>query len=96
MRPPVLGRKNWIHVGSVEAGPKVVESCRRMGIPVRQYLLRVLPGMGDRKVSEVAAAAGLAEFKEIRKAGDGRTRTLLQAVDLDSEFPRERIHRFSS
>ena len=59
MRPAVLGRKNWIHVGSVSAGPKVaailsvVESCRRMGIPVRQYLLSVLPGMGDRKVSEV-------------------------------------------
>jgi len=32
----------------------VVESCRRMGIPVRQYLLSVLPGMGDRKVGEVA------------------------------------------
>ena len=31
----------------------VVESCRRMGIPVRQYLLSVLPGMADRKVSEV-------------------------------------------
>ena len=60
MRPAALGRKNWIHVGSVEAGPKVaailsaVESCRRMGISVRQYLLSVLPGMGDRKVSEVA------------------------------------------
>ena len=57
MRPAVLGRKNWIHVGSVEAGPKVgaillvVESRRRMGIPARQYLLSVLPGMGDRKVS---------------------------------------------
>ena len=60
MRPAVLGRKNWIHVGSVGAGPRVaailsvVESCRRMGIPVRQYLLGVLPGMSDRKVSEAA------------------------------------------
>ena len=58
MRPAVLGRKNWIHVGSVDAGPRVaailsvVESCGRMGISVRQYLLSVLPGMGDRKVSE--------------------------------------------
>ena len=46
-------------MGSVSAGPKVaailsvVESCRRMGIPVRQYLLSVLPGMAHRKVSEV-------------------------------------------
>ena len=60
MRPAVLGRKNWIHVGSVNVGPRVaailsvVESCRRMRIPVRQYLLSVLPGMGVPKVSEVA------------------------------------------
>ena len=46
-------------MGSVEAGPRVaailsvLESCRRMGIPVRQYLFSVLPGMADRKVSEV-------------------------------------------
>jgi hypothetical protein len=60
MRPAVLGRKNWIHVGSVEAGPKVaailsvMESCRRMGVPVREYLGEVLPGLGDRKVSEMS------------------------------------------
>ena len=60
MRPAVLGTKNWIHVGSVEGGPRVaailsvVESCRRMGIPVRKYLLSELPGIGDRRVSEVA------------------------------------------
>ncbi|SPE25062.1 transposase (fragment) [Acidobacteriia bacterium SbA2] len=35
MRPVALGRKNWIHIGSPQAGPKVaailsvVESCRR-------------------------------------------------------------------
>jgi len=32
----------------------VVESSRMMGIPVRQYLLSVLPGMGDRKAGEAA------------------------------------------
>jgi hypothetical protein len=26
MRPVVLGRKNWIHVGSKQAGPKVADS----------------------------------------------------------------------
>jgi len=62
-------RKNWIHVGSVEVGPRVaaissvVESCRRMGIPVRQYLLSVLPGMGDRKVSEVAESTPIAWWR---------------------------------
>jgi len=60
MRPVALGRKNWLHVGSAQSGPKVaailsvVESCRRLGVPVKQYLLAVLPGMARRKLSEVA------------------------------------------
>ena len=60
MRPVALGRKNWLHVGSAKSGPKVaailsvVESCRRLGIPVKDYLLAVLPGMNQRKLSEVA------------------------------------------
>src|SRR5882757_999512 len=60
MRPVALGRKNWLHVGSVQAGPKVaaivsvVESCRRLGVSVKEYLLDVLPGMNRRKLSEVA------------------------------------------
>jgi hypothetical protein len=51
MRPLVLGRKNWIHLGSPQAGPRVaailsiVESCRRLKIPVRDYLASVLPGL---------------------------------------------------
>ncbi len=53
MRPVALGRKNWIHVGSAQAGPKiaailsVVESCRRLKLPVRDYLAAVLPGLAD-------------------------------------------------
>jgi hypothetical protein len=60
MRPVALGRKNWLHVGSAQAGPKVaailsvVESCRRLDVPVKDYLLAVLPGMGGRKHSELA------------------------------------------
>jgi len=60
MRPVALGRKNWLHVGSAKAGPKVaailsiVESCRRLGIPVKDYLLAVLPGMSQKKYSELA------------------------------------------
>jgi len=60
MRPVALGRKNWLHVGSAKAGPKVaailsiVESCRRMGVPSKDYLLDVLPGLDRRKLSEVA------------------------------------------
>ena len=61
MRPVALGRKNWLHVGSAPSGPKVaailsiVESCRRLGVPVRAYLLEVLPGMGRRTLSQVAS-----------------------------------------
>jgi transposase len=53
MRPLVLGRKNWIHIGSQQAGPRVaailsiVESCRRLKIPIRNYLAAVLPGLAD-------------------------------------------------
>ncbi len=60
MRPVALGRKNWLHVGSAQAGPKVaailsvVESCRRLGVPVKDYLLAVLPGLAHRKLSELA------------------------------------------
>jgi transposase len=60
MRPVALGRKNWLHVGSAQAGPKVaaiisvVESCRRLGAPVKDYLMDVLPGMNRRKLAEVA------------------------------------------
>lgn len=59
MRPVALGRKNWLHVGSAKAGPKVaailsvVESCRRLGVPVKDYLKAVLPGLNQRTLSQV-------------------------------------------
>ena len=60
MRPVALGRKNWLQVGSVKAGPKVaailsvVESCRRIGVSVKGYLAGVLPGLERRPLSQVA------------------------------------------
>jgi len=66
MRPVAVGRKNWLHVGSAQAGPKVaailsvVESCRRMKLPVRDYLAAILPGLADtsiRKLPELTPAA---------------------------------------
>jgi transposase len=59
MRPVALGRKNWIHVGSKQAGPKVaailsvLESCRRLKLPVREYLASVLPGLVQLPVQRV-------------------------------------------
>jgi DhnA family fructose-bisphosphate aldolase class Ia len=71
MRPIAVGRKNWLHVGSAKSGPKiaailsVVESCRRLDVPVKQYLLAVLPGMNQRKISEVAQLTP-ARWKAVR------------------------------
>jgi len=59
MRPVVVGRKNWIHVGSEKAGPKVaailsvVETCRRLKVPLRDYLAGVLPGLSSASVQRV-------------------------------------------
>jgi transposase len=59
MRGVALGRKNWIHVGSEQAGPKVaailsvIESCRRLKLPVREYLASTLPGLADLSVQRV-------------------------------------------
>ena len=60
MRGVALGRKNWIHIGSPQAGPKVaailsvVESCRRLDIPVREYLGAVLPGLAEMNIQRLA------------------------------------------
>lgn len=60
MRPAALGRKNWIHIGSQQAGPKVaailsiVETCRRLKIPIREYLADVLPGLADISIQRLA------------------------------------------
>ena len=59
MRGVALGRKNWIHIGSPQAGPKVaailsvMETCRRLDIPVRQYLGAILPGLADVRISKL-------------------------------------------
>ena len=60
MRPWALGRKNWLHVGSPEAGPKIaaiasiVETCRRLDINLRNYLRDVLPKLGQWPINRVA------------------------------------------
>ena len=58
IRPVALGRKNWIHLGSQDAGPRIAaivsvgQSCRRLKIPVRDYLGSVLPGLADMPMIE--------------------------------------------
>ena len=52
-RPVAVGRKNWLHIGSPQAGSKVaaifsvVESCRRLKVSVRDYFSTILPGLAD-------------------------------------------------
>ena len=61
MRPITLGRKNWIQIGSQEAGSKVaailsvIETCRRLKISPRDYLSAVLPGLADTPVQRLPA-----------------------------------------
>jgi len=60
MRPVAIGRRNWIHIGSEQAGPRVaaivsvVETCRRLKIPLRHYLGSVLPGLSDFPINRIA------------------------------------------
>lgn len=60
MRGVALGRKNWIHLGSREAGPKVaailsvLETCRRTGVAAREYLGAVLPGLSAVSIQRIA------------------------------------------
>lgn len=70
MRPITLGRKNWLHIGSEEAGPKiaaimsVIETCKRLKINVREYLEDVLPRIANwpnQRVAELTPMAWLAD-----------------------------------
>jgi transposase len=73
MRPIAIGRKNWLHLGSKEAGPKiaaifsVVESCRKLGVPIRRYLADVLPGLADRSIQDLAGLTPTAYAAKIAK-----------------------------
>jgi len=72
MRPLALGRKNWLHLGSPEVGPKVaaiasiVETCRRLDINLRTYLSDVLPKLGDWPITRIAELTPVA-WKAVRK-----------------------------
>ncbi|HYK36587.1 hypothetical protein [Alloacidobacterium sp.] len=53
MRPSAVGRNNWIHVGSEQAGPRVAailsasKGCRRLKVWVRHYFADILPGLAN-------------------------------------------------
>jgi transposase len=75
MRPIALGRGNWIHIGSETAGPRVaaiisvIESCRRLKIPVRDYLADILPGLANaplRRIADLTPAVWAAKTSSMR------------------------------
>jgi hypothetical protein len=75
MRPIAVGRKNWIHIGSEQAGPRVaailsvIESCRRLKIPPRDYLADILPGLANaplQRIPELTPAAWTAKISHMR------------------------------
>jgi transposase len=63
MRPLALGRKNWLHIGSEKAGPKIAailsvfETCKRLKINIRDYLTDILPKLGNWSRPQVAELA---------------------------------------
>jgi transposase len=87
MRGVALGRKNWIHIGSPTAGPRVAailtvtESCRRLGIPIREYLAAILPGLADvriQKLADLTPAAWAARLVETGRLGARHATILLR------------------
>jgi hypothetical protein len=48
------------HIGSEQAGPRVaailsvVETCRRLNIPIREYLCSILPGLANFPINRIA------------------------------------------
>ena len=78
IRPVALGRKNWIHIGSPPAGPKVaailsvVESCRRLEISVRDYFSTILPGLADlpiRCLPDLTPAVWVGRIHRLKRPG---------------------------
>ena len=59
MRPVAIGRRNWTHIAHQKAGPRVAailsiaETCRRLKIPVRDYLAAVLPGLANSSIQRL-------------------------------------------
>ncbi len=65
IRPVVLGRKNFLHIGSEWAGPNMAAiwtiygTCQRLGKNPRAYLRSVLPRLGDWPITRVAELSPL-------------------------------------
>jgi hypothetical protein len=100
MRPVALGRKNWIHVGSSQVGPKIaailsiVESCRRLKFPVSDSLAAVLPGLASAQFDDFLNSLPQpwqlrgGERKRLLSTGIGSSLRVLVLFRLLRVFPR--------
>lgn len=70
IRPTAVGKKNWLFFGSKDSGQhsaviySIVETCRKLGINPREYLLDVLsrlPSMTNQEVEQLLPTNWLAE-----------------------------------
>ena len=66
MRGIAVGRKNWLHIGSEQAGPRIAaimsifETCRRLEINIRDYLNEILPKLPEWPANRVAELSPMA------------------------------------
>jgi transposase len=73
MRPIGIARRNWLDLGSKEAGPKIaaifsiVESYRKLDVPIRKYPAEVLPGLADRCIQSLAELTPTAYAAKVAK-----------------------------
>lgn len=73
IRPWALGRKNWLHIGSEQAGKRiaaivsVMETCRRLDINVREYFMEVLPRLPEWPINRVSELTPIAWLESKRK-----------------------------
>jgi len=44
-----------------------MESCRKLGVPIRQYLADVLPGLADRSIQSLAELTPMAYAAKLTK-----------------------------
>jgi len=81
IRPTAVGKKNWLFIGSEEAGPRaatvytVLASCRRHGVDPFAYLRDVftrLPAMTTSQIKDMTPAAWAKARRE--RAATARTR----------------------
>lgn len=73
IRPTAVGKNNWLFIGHPDAGEpsailySILESCKRRGVPQREYLIDVLTRLPTMKITEVGQLTP-ANWQAVRRA----------------------------